>query len=112
NNAVGAFQASIPPDASTASVDWDRYVANTTKPPFDPARFFRWRGLRDYGTGVPVDLLVHLFSGIHFVLDSVGPSRVYATGGIRFWKDGREAPDVMLGMYDYAAGASHPAFNL
>jgi predicted dehydrogenase len=112
NNAVGAFQASIPPDASTASVDWDRYLANTTKRPFDPARFFRWRCFRDYGTGVPGDLFVHLFSGIHFVLDSIGPSRVYATGGIRFWKDGREAPDVMLGMYDYAAGPSHPAFNL
>ncbi len=112
NNSVGAFQASIPPDASTSSVDWDRYVANTTHHPFDPARFFRWRCFRDYGTGVPGDLFVHLFSGIHFVLDAVGPSRVYATGGIRFWKDGREAPDIMLGLYDYAATDKHPAFNL
>ncbi len=112
NNAVGAFQASIPPDASTSTVDWDRYLANTTKREFDPARFFRWRCFRDYGTGVPGDLFVHLFSGIHFVLDAVGPSRVYATGGIRFWKDGREAPDLMLGLYDYAATDKHPAFNL
>ncbi len=112
NNAIGAFQASIPPDASPATIDWDRYVANTTRRPYDPNRFFRWRCFRDYGTGVAGDLFVHLFSGIHFVLDSRGPERVYAAGGIRFWRDGREAPDLLLGLYDYPAGAAHPAFTL
>ena len=34
-------------------------------------------------------------------LDAIGPSRVFATGGLRFWKDGRDVPDVMLGLYDY-----------
>jgi hypothetical protein len=30
-----------------------------------------------------------------------------ATGGLRFWKDGRNVPDVMLGLFDYPEG-----FNL
>ena len=30
-----------------------------------------------------------------------------ATGGLRFWKDGRDVPDVMLGLFDYSEG-----FNL
>ena len=30
-----------------------------------------------------------------------------ATGAIRFWKDGRDVPDVMLGLFDYPEG-----FNL
>jgi hypothetical protein len=30
-----------------------------------------------------------------------------ATGGLRFWKDGRDVPDVMLGLFDYNEG-----FNL
>jgi hypothetical protein len=55
---------------------------------------------------------VHLFSGLHFVLDSLGPSRIFAAGGLRYWKDGRDVPDVMVGLYDYEKAKSHPAFNL
>ncbi|MBP7555134.1 MAG: gfo/Idh/MocA family oxidoreductase, partial [Chitinophagaceae bacterium] len=33
-------------------------------------------------------------------------------GGLRFWKDGREVPDVLMGMFDYAETPEHPAFNL
>ena len=35
-----------------------------------------------------------------------------ATGGLRFWKDGRDVPDMMLGLCDYPETKSHPAFNL
>jgi predicted dehydrogenase len=108
----GAWQYPIPDDASPATVDWDAYIANTTKRPFDKTRFFRWRNYRDYGTGVSGDLFVHLFSSLHFVTGSLGPNKIMATGGLRYWKDGREVPDVMLGMFDYPETKIHPAFNL
>jgi predicted dehydrogenase len=112
NTAIGAWQYSIPPDASPSTIDWDTFLGRAPKIPFEPVRLFRWRNYRAYGTGVGGDLFVHLFSGMHFMLGSLGPTRVYATGGIRFWKDGRDVPDVLLGLYDYPARGKFPAFNL
>ena len=106
NSAIGAWQYSIPPDASPANIDWDRFLGQAPKVPFEPVRLFRWRNYRDYGTGVPGDLFVHLISGLHFVTGALGPDRVFASGGLRFWKDGRDVPDVMIALYDY------PAFNV
>lgn len=112
SSAIGAWQYSVPPDASPETVDWDRFLGEAPKRAFDPLRFFRWRNYRDYGTGVAGDLFVHLFSGLHFVVGTTGPSRVMATGGLRYWNDGRDVPDVMLALCDYPKSSSTPAFNL
>ena len=112
NSAIGAWQYAVPPDAGTDTCDWDRFQGRSPKTDWDPNRFFRWRCYRDYGTGVAGDLFVHLFSGLHFITGAIGPTRVFATGGTRYWNDGRDVPDLLIGLYDYPETAEHPAFNL
>jgi len=111
-SALGAWQYSIPPNITEKDIDWKRYLGDAPKVDFDPLRFFRWRNYKDYGTGVAGDLFVHLFSQLHVVLDSEGPERIFASGGLRYWNDGREVPDVIIGCYDYPETASHAAFNV
>ncbi len=112
NTPGGAWQYDMPADASAKNIDWKRFRKNMPDAPFDPRHFFRWRCFRDYGTGVGGDLFVHLLSSMHYILSSMGPTRIMSTGGIRYWKDGRDVPDVLLGMFDYPSTDKHPAFNL
>ena len=108
----GAWQYNIPKDGNEQTVDWKRYISNTNNRDWDPLRFFRWRNYLDYGTGMSGDLFVHLFSSLHFITDSYGPNKVSAMGGLRYWKDGREVPDVLLGTFDYPETEKHSGFNL
>ena len=102
NDASGAWVYPIPPDASEQTIDWNRFLGDAPKRPFDPVRFFRWRCFRDYGEGLPGDLYVHMLTGIHFVAGLTAPPLRAATmGGIFRWTENREVPDLSWTLFEY-----------
>jgi predicted dehydrogenase len=103
NDPTGAWEYPPPADLSPQNLDWDNWLGTAPKIPFNPNVFARWRQWREYGTGLAGDLLVHLLSGMQFVLGiNEIPRRVSAFGGIYRWKDGRNTPDVHPVLFEYA----------
>ena len=111
-NAIGAWNYSIPTDASPDTVDWDTFLGDARKRPFDAKRFFRWRNYQDYGTGVAGDLFVHLVTGVHYITGSKGPERIFSSGEQSYWKDGRDIPDVLVSVFDYPKNQDHEKFQM
>ena len=112
-SAIGAWEYTIPLDASPKTVDWERYeLYAKQKHPYEDKRFFWWRNYREYGTGVAGDLFVHLLSGLHFITGAHGPEKIYSVGGLTYWKDGRNVPDVMTSVMYYPETKQHPAFQI
>jgi len=111
-SAIGAWEYTMPSDASPGTVDWERYIEGMNKIPFDPKKFFWWRNYRAFGTGVAGDLFVHLLSGTHFITDSLGPNKIFASGQLSYWKDGRDVPDIMTGILQYPETKEHSSFQL
>src|SRR5215813_13800710 len=100
NDPTGAWEYPPPPDLSRQTLDWDTWQNDVPKRPFDPKIFARWRCWKEYGTGLAGDLLVHLISGMQFMLGlNEPPKQAMSVGGIRRWKDGRNMPDVHATIY-------------
>ncbi len=111
-SALGAWEYTMPLDGSADTVDWDRYISGMPKEPWNPKKFFWWRNYKDFGTGMPGDLFVHLVTAIHFVTGSKGPQRIFSSGQLAYWKDGRDVPDVTTAIMDYPETPEHPAFQV
>ncbi|RYG06173.1 MAG: Gfo/Idh/MocA family oxidoreductase [Chitinophagaceae bacterium] len=111
-SSIGAWEYTIPKDASAETCDWDKFIEVTDKMAFDAKKFFWWRAFKQVGTGVAGDLFIHLLSGTHFITNSKGPKSIFSTGQFSYWKDGRDLPDVMAGVMQYGDTPEHPAFQL
>jgi predicted dehydrogenase len=101
NSDSGAWMFPIPPDANERTIDWNTWLGDAPKRPFDGRRFVSWRCYKDYGTGLPGDLFVHLISGIHYITGvNAPPARAFSTGGIYHYKE-RDFGDLQWTTYDY-----------
>jgi predicted dehydrogenase len=102
NDPWGAWVWDIHPDGNRSTIDWDLFqIAAGSRVPFSLERFFRWRCWYDYGTGLSGDLLSHEYDAVNQILGLGIPATATASGGIYFFKDGRDVPDVFQAVFEY-----------
>jgi predicted dehydrogenase len=94
NTPNGAWQYKIDEEAGPDNIDWEQFSGPWSDHPFSLERFFRWRCWWDYGTGLSGDLFTHEYDAINQILDLGIPHSAVSSGGIYYFKDGREVPDV------------------
>ncbi len=101
----------MPKDAGPATIDWDRFIANAPRRPFNAERFFTWRCYWDYGTGLAGDCMSHLWDGLNMIVGMGIPESAVAHGAIYSWEDDRDVPDQWHVMFDYAKRKMAIAFG-
>lgn len=83
---------------------WNRH-GNWRRKVDDPSleRVVNWRMYRDYSGGLLAELCSHHLDFVNWVLDAT-PEKVMGTGGVDYWKDGRETYDNIHLIYSYPEG--------
>jgi len=81
-------------------LNWEAFLADAPKRPFDVSRYFRWRMYEDYAGGPSTDLFPHSLTPVIYMLGLGMPGMVVATGG-KFRYDEREVPDTFNMLIDY-----------
>jgi predicted dehydrogenase len=89
------------PNAKPGSeLNWEAFLGDSPKRPFDVSRFFRWRMYEDYSGGPSTDLFPHVLTLVVHMLGVTMPGKVVATGG-KFRYEQREIPDTFNMLIDY-----------
>jgi len=75
-------------------LNWEAFLGDRPKRPFNVDRFFRWRLFEDYAGGPGTDIYPHCLTQVVDILGVGFPESVVAVGGIdRFDYELREVPD-------------------
>ncbi len=64
-----------------------------------------WRLYQKFSQGLMAELGSHQMDVANWMLDAA-PNRVIATGSVDYWRDGRDVPDNVFCIYDYAMKSS------
>lgn len=88
-----------PGDLNT--IDWDQWLGNTPKVPFSVDRYYNWTKFFDYDTGMLGQLFTHEYDAVNQLLRIGIPKSAVASGGIYYWKDNREIPDLLHAVFEY-----------
>jgi predicted dehydrogenase len=106
NTAEGAWIRNLdangnPKPGNEKSIDWKQWLGSTPYVPFSIDRYYNWTKWFAYDTGMIGQLFTHEFDAINQLLGIGIPHSVVSSGGIYYWKDNREIPDVLHCVFEY-----------
>jgi predicted dehydrogenase len=92
--------------ADKKDVDWDEFLMDAPKQPFNSVRFTGWYGFRDFSDGPVPGLASHFIDLVHYITGAKFPTSVVCHGGTFTWKDdyGFTAPDHVQAQWIYPEG--------
>ena len=106
NSADGAWIRHLysdgkPKPGDEKSIDWKQWLGNTPYVPFSIDRYYNWTKWFDYDLGMIGQLFTHEYDAVNQLLHIGIPKSVSSSGGIYYWKDNREIPDVLHCVFEY-----------
>jgi predicted dehydrogenase len=93
-------------DAKQEDIDWDEFLMDAPKKPFDPNLYTGWYGYRDYSDGPVPGFGSHYIDLINYITGSKFPKNAVCLGGVYTWKDKYNftCPDHVQAMWEYPEG--------
>jgi len=106
NTADGAWIRNLdkdgkPKPGDEKTIDWTQWLGSAPKVPCSLDRYYNWTKYFDYDIGLIGQLFTHEFDSVNQLLRIGIPKSVVASGGIYYWKDGRDMPDVLNCVFEY-----------
>jgi predicted dehydrogenase len=91
----GQWVRPIPSDCDPQHVDWDLFLVNRPKAPFNANEYMNWRLFWEFSGGNVTENMVHQIAWIMSALDLQEPQAATMSGGVFSEKDGRQVPDTI-----------------
>jgi predicted dehydrogenase len=84
-----------------SDIDWMQWLGDSPYKPFTRDRYYNWTKWFDYDMGMLGQLFTHEFDAVNQLLRIGIPASAVSSGGIYYWKDNREIPDVLHSVLEY-----------
>lgn len=90
-----------PKPGDETTIDWKQWLGEAPYVPFSIDRFYNWTKWFDYDHGLIGQLFTHEFDAVNQLLHIGIPKSVMSSGGVYYWKDGRDMADTLHCVFEY-----------
>lgn len=91
-------------DCRPADVDWEAFLLDLPKRPFEPKLLRQWQLYRQTSNGLSGLWMTHYADLVNFMTGAKFPASAVAHGGVYVWKDGRDTSDTFHALLEYPEG--------